>query len=84
MFLIRCIPIVGTAVTAVEAVGALLDGDGKKFVSKLAQTAVGGVMDAAFIMSGGASSLVRKETLSLRLTSISSIELWENLCNSFR
>lgn len=58
MFLVRCIPIVGTGVTAIEAVGALADGDGKKFASKLAQTAVGGVMDAAFVMSGGASSLV--------------------------
>lgn len=58
MFLIKCIPVVGTIVTAFEAVEALIDGDGKKFVSKLAQTAVGGVMDAAFIMPGGASSLV--------------------------
>lgn len=58
MFLVKCIPIVGTGVTAIEAVGALIDGDAKQFASKLAQTAVGGALDAAFIMSGGASSLV--------------------------
>lgn len=58
MFLVRCIPIVGTGVTAIEAVGALADGDGKKFTSKLAQIGVGVAMDAAFILSGGASSLV--------------------------
>lgn len=58
MFLVRCIPIIGTGVTAIEAVGALIDGDGKKFASKLTQTAVGGIMDTVFVMSGGASSLV--------------------------
>lgn len=58
MFVIKCIPVVGTIVTAAEAVEALIEGDGKKFASKLAQTAVGGVMDAAFVMSGGATSLV--------------------------
>lgn len=56
--LIKCIPIVGTAVTAAEALDALTKGDGKKFYSKVAQTAVGGVMDAAFLSSGGLSSLV--------------------------
>lgn len=58
MFIVKCIPIVGTAVTAIEAVGAAIDGDGKKCVSKLAQTGIGAVMDVAFVMSGGASSIV--------------------------
>lgn len=57
MFLVKCIPIVGTAVNACEAVGALIDGDGQKFVSKLAQTGVGAVLDTAFVMSGGLSSI---------------------------
>lgn len=58
MFLVKCIPIVGTAVTAVEAIEALIDGDGKTFAAKLVQTGVGAAMDTAFVMSGGASSLV--------------------------
>ncbi|KAJ6645872.1 hypothetical protein Bhyg_01081 [Pseudolycoriella hygida] len=58
MFVIKCIPFVGTAVNACEAVGALVEGDGNKFFSKLAQTGVGAVMDTAFVMSGGMSSLV--------------------------
>lgn len=58
MFVIKCIPMVGTFVTALEAVEALIEGDGRKFASRLVQTAVGGVMDAAFVMSGGASSIV--------------------------
>lgn len=58
MFFVKCIPLVGTAVTACEAVGALIDGNFDKCLSKLAQTAVGGVMDTAFILSGGVSSLV--------------------------
>lgn len=58
MFLVKCIPLVGTAVTGAEAVVALVDGDGKKFFSKLVQTGVGAAMDTAFVMSGGLSSLV--------------------------
>lgn len=58
MFIVKCLPIVGTAVNGVEAVAALADGDGKRFASKLAQTGVGAVMDTAFVMSGGLSSLV--------------------------
>lgn len=58
MFLVRCIPIVGTAINAVEAGMALAEGDGRKCASKLAQAGVGVVMDAAFVMSGGMSSLV--------------------------
>lgn len=58
MFIVKCLPIVGTAVNAVEAVAALADGDGKKCVAKLAQTGVGVAMDTAFVMSGGLSSLM--------------------------
>lgn len=58
MFIVKCLPIVGTAVNAVEAVAALADGDGKKCVAKLAQTGVGAAMDTAFIMSGGLSSFM--------------------------
>lgn len=58
MFIVRCVPVVGTIVTAVEGVVALTEGDGKKFASKMAQTAIGGVMDAAFVLSGGASAVV--------------------------
>lgn len=58
MFIVKCLPIVGTAVNGVEAVGALIDGDGKRFASKLAQTSVGAVMDTAFVMSGGLSSVI--------------------------
>lgn len=58
MFIVKCLPIVGTAVNGVEAVAALADGDGKRFISKLAQTGVGAALDTAFVMSGGLSSLV--------------------------
>lgn len=54
---VRCIPFLGTAVTAVEAVRAGIDGDKKECVSKLVQTGIGGIMDAAFVFSGGLSSL---------------------------
>lgn len=64
MFIVRCIPVVGTAITAGETVGALINGDDEEFRSKLIQTAVGGVMDAGLIMSGGASSLVSKNIQS--------------------
>lgn len=57
MFVFKCLPLVGTAITAVEAVAAAAEGDGKKCLSKLAQTGVGAAMDTAFIMSGGFSSL---------------------------
>lgn len=57
MFLVKCLPFVGTAVTAAEAVVALREGNNKKFFSKLLQTGVGASMDAAFLMSGGISSL---------------------------
>lgn len=58
MFLVKCIPFVGTAVNATEALGALFNGDGKEFVSKLAQTVVGAGMDTVFVLSGGASSIL--------------------------
>lgn len=58
MFIVKCLPIVGTAVNTIEAVAAFADGDGKKGVAKLAQAGVGAAMDTAFVMSGGFSSLV--------------------------
>lgn len=58
MFIVKCLPIVGTAINGVEAVVALVEGDGKKCVAKLAQAGVGAAMDTAFVMSGGLSSLV--------------------------
>ena len=56
--IVRCIPVVGTAVSAVEAVGALIEGDGKTFLAKTAQATISGGLDAMFILSGGVSSLV--------------------------
>ena len=58
MFIVRCIPLLGTAVTAVEAVDALVEGDGKTFLAKSAQATISGALDALFFLSGGASSLV--------------------------
>lgn len=60
MFIFKCLPIMDTAVNAVETVVALAEGDGKKCVAKLAQakTRVGAAMDSAFVMSGGLSSLM--------------------------
>ena len=58
MFIVRCIPVVGTAVVAVEAVDALVEGDGNTFLAKTAQATISGGLDALFIASGGASSLV--------------------------
>jgi hypothetical protein len=58
MFLIKCVPIVGTLVTAGEAIDALANGDGKTFLAKTVQTCIGGVLDAAFIVTAGTSSLV--------------------------
>lgn len=57
MFIIKCLPIVGTAINGVEAVVALAEGDGKKCAAKLTQAGVGAAMDTAFVMSGGLSSL---------------------------
>lgn len=58
MFLLKCVPFASTAVNAIETVGALTDGDGRRFFSKFLQTGVGVAMDTAFVMSGGLSSLV--------------------------
>ena len=58
MFIVRCIAVVGTAVAALEAVGALIEGDGKTFLAKTAQATISGGLDVLFIASGGASSLV--------------------------
>lgn len=56
--IVKCIPILGTAINGVEAVMALAEGDGKKCLAKLAQASVGAALDTAFVMSGGLSSLV--------------------------
>lgn len=56
--MIKCLPFVGTFVTGCEAIVALTELDGQKFVSKMVQTGVGAAMDTAFVMSGGMSSLV--------------------------
>lgn len=57
--IIKCIPLIGTAITALEAGSALfLEGNGTKTVSKLAETCVGAAMDTAFIVTGSASSLM--------------------------
>lgn len=58
MFVFKCLPVVGTAINAVEAVAAACEGDGKKCASKLVQTGVGAALDTAFVMSGGFSSLM--------------------------
>lgn len=47
-----------TAVIAVEAVGALIDGDSRNCFTKLVQRDVGVAMDTAFVMSGGGTTLV--------------------------
>lgn len=58
MFVFKCVPFMGTAISTYETIAAAFEGDGKKCLSKLAQTGVGVAMDTAIIMSGGLSSLV--------------------------
>lgn len=67
MFTLKLLPFVGTTWNAVEAVGALIDGDGKRFLAKSVQT-IGGVgMDTVLVMSGGLSTLV---TAPLKIAAI--------------
>lgn len=57
MFIVKCIPFVGTAVAGTEAVRAAIDGDGKKCAAKLAETGVGAAMDTVFVDTGGAPTV---------------------------
>lgn len=59
MFVVKCLPFIGTVVTAGESVKALVDGDGEAFFSKLVQTGFGGGMDTLFVLTMGGSSLLK-------------------------
>ena len=50
---VKCVPIVGTAISAVECVDAALRGDGKGALWKLGETLVDGALDASIFLTGG-------------------------------
>ena len=50
---VKCIPLVGTAVSAGECVGAVIRGDGKRALWKLGETVVDAALDASIFLTGG-------------------------------
>ena len=50
---VKCIPLVGTAVSAGECVGAVIRGDGTGALWKLGETVVDGALDASIFLTGG-------------------------------
>ena len=54
---VKCIPFVGTAISAVECVEAVFDGNGNRALVKLGETLIDGALDATVVLSGGMAAL---------------------------
>ena len=53
MFVVKCLPFVGTAVHAYECAEATWQGEGRRALWKLGETGVGAGLDMLTIVSGG-------------------------------
>lgn len=56
--IVKCIPVVGTVCSGVEAIDALLDGDGDRFTRKLLEASVGAALDVASVFTAGTATIV--------------------------
>ena len=55
---IKCVPFLGTSVSALQCIGALIEGDFKRAGCRLVETVVDGALDATIVYSGGLAALI--------------------------